>query len=272
MSRHLALITGASAGIGRALALEFASHGWDLALVARRADRLEALAEEARSRFGVDSLVIPADLSDPAAPKAIIARIDAEGRHVDALVNNAGFGLPGTFTQTRWADQASFIQLMFTACAELVHLTMPGMQERGFGRILNVASVAGLMPGSKGHTLYSAVKSALVKFSQSLHLEGEDDGVHATALCPGFTYSEFHDVNGTRGLVSKLPKRWWLTAEKVAADAYAAVERNQPVCVPGLWYKFLTRFVQLLPTAMAVGMMRRQSASIRRTDADPDGA
>lgn len=269
MTRRLALVTGASSGIGRALALEFAAHGWDLALVARREDRLTGLAEEAKTRFGSESLILPADLSDPAAPAHIIERIEAAGRHVDGLVNNAGFGLAGTFTNTRWEDQARFIQLMFVSYAELVHRTMPGMQARGFGRILNIASVAGLMPGSKGHTLYAAVKSGLIKFSQSLHLEGEDYGIHATALCPGFTYSEFHDVNRTRDMVSKLPARWWLTAERVAAEGYRAVERNQPVCVPGLWYKFLTRFSQLLPTSMAMGMMRRSSANIRRSDADP---
>ena len=264
MTRRLVLITGASSGIGAALAREFAANGWDLALTARRRDRLEALSEEIKAQYGVETLVIEADLSDPAAPESIVSAVGASGRQIDGLVNNAGFGLSGTYTQTSWKDQADFIQLMFTSYAELVHRVMPGMQARGFGRILNVASVAGLMPGSNGHTLYAAVKSALIKFSQSLHFEGKRYGIHATALCPGFTYSEFHDVNQTRDLVSKMPGYWWLAADEVAEAGYNAVQRNQPICVPGLWYKFLTGLNQILPTPLSMWMMERSSGSVRR--------
>lgn len=266
MSRRLVLITGASAGIGQALAREFAANGWDLALTARREDRLRALADELKTQFGVDSLVIPADLSQPGAPEQILAAVEAAERQVDGLVNNAGFGLPGVYTSTSWKDQSDFIQLMLTSCAELAHRVMPGMQERGYGRIMNVASVAGLMPGSKGHTLYSSVKSALIKFSQSLHFEGKDHGIHVTALCPGFTYSEFHDVNGTRGLVSKLPSFWWLTSEEVAETGYEALQRNQAVIVPGLWWKFMTGLNQVLPVPASMWLMERQSKRIRRTE------
>ncbi|WP_339746219.1 SDR family oxidoreductase [uncultured Maricaulis sp.] len=272
MRRHLVLITGASSGIGAALAREFAANGWDLALTARRQDRLEALAEEIKARYGVDSLVIPADLSKASAPKKIIEAVEAAGREIDGLVNNAGFGLSGTYTQTSWKQQADFLQLMLGSYAELVHRVMPGMQARGHGRILNVASVAGLMPGSKGHTLYAAVKSALIKFSQSLHFEGKAYGIHATALCPGFTYSEFHDVNETRDLVSKMPSYWWLTAEQVAEAGFNAVQRNQPICVPGLWYKFLTGLNQILPTPASMWLMERNSGSVRRGEEAPDGA
>tara|TARA_R110000868_G_scaffold45045_1_gene149762 strand:+ start:18925 stop:19758 length:834 start_codon:yes stop_codon:yes gene_type:complete len=264
MTRRLVLITGASSGIGAALAREFAANGWDLALTARRRDRLVALADEIKAQYGVETLVVEGDLSDPSAPEAIIAEIEASGRQIDGLVNNAGFGLSGTYTQTSWKQQADFIQLMFTSYAELVHRVMPGMQARGYGRILNVASVAGLMPGSNGHTLYAAVKSALIKFSQSLHFEGKRYGIHATALCPGFTYSEFHDVNQTRDLVSKMPGYWWLAADEVAEAGYNAVQRNQPICVPGLWYKFLTGLNQVLPTPLSMWMMERSSGSVRR--------
>lgn len=270
MSRRLVLVTGASSGIGKALAKEFAANGWDLALTARREDRLNELAEDLKGRFGTESLVIPADLSDPNAPEKIIAAINAADRQIDALVNNAGFGLAGTYTQTSWKAQSDFIQLMLTSYAELVHRVLPGMQSRGYGRILNVASVAGLMPGSKGHTLYAAVKSALIKFSQSLHFEGKEYGVHCTALCPGFTYSEFHDVNQTRGMVSKLPSHWWLTAEQVAADGYDAVQRNRAMCVPGLWYKFLTGFNRVVPVPVSMWMMERQSSRVRKTEANPE--
>ena len=265
MSRRLALITGASSGIGTALAQEFAANGWDLALVARREDRLRALADQLEDQHRIETLVIAADLNDPAAPKAIVDAVESRERQIDALVNNAGFGLPGTYTGTTWKQQSDFIQLMYTSYCELVHRVMPGMEERGYGRILNVASVAGIMPGSRGHTLYSSVKAALIKFSQSLHLEGKASGIHVSALCPGLTYSEFHDVNNTRKLVSKMPKFWWLEAEQVAKAGYDALQRNQVVCVPGLWWKFLTGLNQVLPGPASMWLMDRQSANLRNT-------
>ncbi|MDB5449691.1 MAG: oxidoreductase, short-chain dehydrogenase/reductase family, partial [Phenylobacterium sp.] len=176
MDRRLALVTGASAGIGAAFARILARHGYDLALTARRADRLETLAEEIRLRSGVETLTVAADLADPDATDRILEHLAAHGRTVDALVNNAGYGLPGAYADTRWEDQQAFLQVMLHAPCELAHKVLPGMVERRFGRIVNVASLAGLVPGSAGHTLYGATKSFLVKFSQSLHLETEAHG------------------------------------------------------------------------------------------------
>jgi uncharacterized protein len=266
MTRPLILITGASAGIGAALAREFASHGWDLALTARRKDRLEDLAEEMKAKNGVDSLIITADLHQKSAPKAILKAISDAGRNVDGLINNAGYGLPGTFNTPSWKDHAAFLQIMLTAPCELTYLTLPGMKARGFGRIINVASLAGHLPGSMGHTLYGADKAFLIKFSQSLNLENTGTGVHVSALCPGFTYSEFHDVNNTRGLVSKLPNWMWLSAEEVAAIGYRAVEKNVPVRVPGMANKTIAALSKIMPEPLAMGMMRRQTKNFRVTE------
>jgi short-subunit dehydrogenase len=265
MERRLALVTGASAGIGAAFARIFARHGYDLALTARRAERLQALAQEARLRFGVEALVLPADLADPAAPGALLARLAAEGRVVDALVNNAGYGLPGGFANTRWEDQARFVQVMMTAPSELAHRVLPGMVGRRFGRIVNVASLAGLAPPAAGHTLYAASKAYLIKLSQSLHLEAKAAGVHVTALCPGFTYSEFHDVNGTREQVAASTPRWlWMGADEVAAVGYQALEANRPVCVPGLANKALAGLAKLMPEALALAIMDSQGSRFRK--------
>lgn len=274
MSRRLALITGASSGIGHALAREFAANGWDVALVARRADKLRAHADDIEESFGVDALVIPADLTDPAAPQAILDAIARDERDIDALINNAGFGLPGTYVQTSWKQQSDFLQLMLSSYCELVHRVLPGMQARGYGRIINVASVAGIMPGTLGHTLYAAVKAALIKFSESLHLENTATGVHVTALCPGLTYSEFHDVNGTRPKVSKTPKFWWLSSEDVAEAGYNAVQANRAVLVTGRWWQFLTGIYKLLPRSLALWLTARSSARLRNTapDATPENA
>lgn len=266
MDRKLALVTGASAGIGAAFARILASHGYDLALTARRLDRLDALAEEIRLRHGVETLTVAADLAEPEAPGQILDHLAAHGRTVDALVNNAGYGLPGTYADTAWADQAAFIQVMTTAPCELAHRVICGMQQRRFGRIVNVASLAGLLPAAAGHTLYAASKAFLVRFSQSLHLELAGDGVHVTALCPGFTWSEFHDVNGTRALASAATPAWlWLGADEVAAAGYEAVEANRAVCVPGAPNKAIAALARAIPEDWALALMASQGGRFRKT-------
>jgi short-subunit dehydrogenase len=265
MERRLALVTGASAGIGAAFARVLASYGYDIALTGRRADRLEKLAEEIRLRAGVETFVIAADLADPEGPGRILDHLTAHGRGVDFLVNNAGYGLPGAYAETRWTDQAAFLQVMLHAPCELAHRVLPGMIAHRFGRIVNVSSLAGLIPGAAGHTLYGATKSFLIKFSQSLHLETRDEGVHVSALCPGFTYSEFHDVNGTRAMVSASIPAWaWLEAEEVAAAGYEAVEANRPVCVPGAVNKAAAAFARLIPDEWGLALISSQGGRIRK--------
>jgi short-subunit dehydrogenase len=255
MSGRLALITGASAGIGQAFARIYASHGYDLALTARRQERLEALADDLRLGHGIEVMALPADLADPRAPEALIEAVAAQGRVIDALVNNAGYGLVGSYAESRWEDQARFIQVMTTAVAELTHRALPGMIERRFGRVVNVASLAGLTPGAPHTGLYSAVKAFLVSFSQFLHLELKDGGVHVSALCPGFTYSEFHDVNHAREMVSQTPSWLWMGADEVAAFGYEAAEANRPVCVPGAPNKTLAALGHLLPDEWSMALM-----------------
>ena len=242
-----ALVTGASAGIGAELARVFASKGFDLVLTARRADRLAALAGELRGLHGIGVRTIPADLALPETPKALISAIDGEGIAIDALINNAGYAVPGRYRDTSWEAQRNFLQVLMTAPCELIHRLLPGMSERRYGRILNVASVAGLMPGAATHTLYGGTKAMLIKISQALHSEQKGTGVHVTALCPGFTYSEFHDVTGTREEMQRMPKAMWLAADRVAREGYDAVMRNRAICIPGAQYKTITALARLLP-------------------------
>jgi uncharacterized protein len=265
MARRLALITGASAGIGAAFARIYAAHGYDVALTARRADRLEQLASEISLRFGVEALTVPADLAAPGGVEAMLAGVEEQGRVVDALINNAGYGLPGAYSQTTWTDQAAFLQLMVTAVCETTHRVLPGMVERRFGRIVNVASVAGMVPGAAGHTLYAASKSFLVKFSQSLHLENLSTGVHVSALAPGFTYTEFHDVNGTREQTQGSTPPWmWLGADEVAAAGYEAAEANRPVCVTGAPNKAIVALAKILPDDWALALIASQQNRFRK--------
>lgn len=265
MARRLVLITGASAGIGAAFARIYAGQGYDVALTARRADRLEALAGEINMRFGVEAYPIPADLAEGSGPDTVLEALSAQGRPADALVNNAGYGLPGSYLNTTWSDQRAFLRLMVEAPMELAHKVLPSMTERRFGRIVNVASLAGLVPPAAGHTLYAASKALMVRFSQSLHLENLDTGVHVSALCPGFTVSEFHDVNGTRERMNRsLPAWMWMGADEVAAAGYEAVEANRPVAVPGTPNKVIALAAKLLPDDWILALMASQGARFRQ--------
>jgi short-subunit dehydrogenase len=263
--RRLCLITGASAGIGAAMARVYASHGWDVALTARRTERLAALSDEIRLRYHVETLVLTADLADPAAPERLLGEIEGHGREVDALVNNAGYSLPSGFAPNAWADHRAFLQVMLLAPTELAHRLLPAMLDRRFGRIVNVCSVAGLLPSTAGDTLYGPTKSYLIKFSQGLHLETRDYGVHVSALCPGYTYSEFHDVNGSRAKVSQAFPEWiWMGADEVAEAGYEAAEANRPMCVPGAPNKAIAALLKLMPDDWTLQLTARHAGRLGR--------
>jgi uncharacterized protein len=232
-----ALVTGASSGIGAAIAREYARRGVPLILTARREDRLRQLAALLAAQVPVE--VIVADLSDPAAPAALVEEVHRRGLLVRILVNNAGYGLPGRYLANDWSAHAAFLKVMIHAVSELTWRLLPEIQAHGQGRILNVASLAGLIPGADGQTLYAPVKAFLVKLSESLSLENAAHGVHVTALCPGFTRSEFHDVTGTRAMMDRLPGWMWLRAERVACAGVDAAERGQVIAVPGWHYKLV---------------------------------
>ena len=155
-TRMTALVTGASAGIGKAFADVFAKYGFNLILTARREDRLRALASELEAKHRIKAEVIAADLADPSAPEKLVAEIKARGLQVDALVNNAGYGVPGTYAATAWKDQQAFIQVLVTAPCELAHRLLPEMVARKKGYIINVASVAGMIPGCDRRSRTSA--------------------------------------------------------------------------------------------------------------------
>lgn len=262
-----ALVTGASAGIGAEFCRQLAAKGYKLVLVARRGERLNDLANELRQNFDADSLVITADLAQRDACERIVQRLEAEGVEIEYLVNNAGYGLPGSFHVPGWQDHADFIQVMMTAVCELTWRLLPGMQERQRGFIVNVASVAGLIEPGAGHTLYGASKAFLINFSKSLALENWRNGIKVTALCPGFTYSEFHDVNGTREMISGLPEYLWLQTSDVVSDCIGAMdaERVKSIVVPGTQYKIMVFMARYLPW-LARMIARRNAKHFRVTD------
>lgn len=263
-ARRVALITGASSGIGAAFADVFAAEGFDLVITARREDRLRAVAADLEQRHGRRAEVIRADLSEPLAAGRLCEDVAARGLRIDALVNNAGYGIPGTYVATSWERHATFLQVMVVAVAELTHRLLPGMIERRYGRIVNVASLAGLLPAPPGHTLYAASKAFMVRFSESLAREVRPLGIHVTAVCPGFTVSEFHDVSGMREAVNALPHFMWMDAPTVARQGFDAVMAGTPIYVTGKVNAALAMLGRVLPLRLVEAIGRRAAKVYRR--------
>ncbi|MGH8233731.1 MAG: SDR family NAD(P)-dependent oxidoreductase [Rhodanobacteraceae bacterium] len=261
--RRRALVTGASAGIGAEFARQLAARGRDLVITARREGRLRSLAAELHGQHGIDVQVIADDLADPTAPARIVDAATHGGRAIDMLINNAGYGVPGRYDRVDWDTHARFMHVLVDAPLQLCHLVLPAMRQRGYGRIVNVASLAGLVPATPGNTLYGPAKAFLTRVSQALAMENREHGIHVCALCPGFTHSEFHDVSQARGLVSKLPSRVWMEADEVVRQGLDAVERGRVVFVPGRVNRAIKVLMDLLPDRVALGLVARRAKHFR---------
>lgn len=260
-----ALITGASSGIGEAFAEVFAAHGFNLVITARREERLRAVADRLEQHYGVRVLVFVADHARPDAAERLCAEIESRGLTIDALVNNAGYGVPGTFIASPWQRHQDMMQVMVVGLAELTYRLLPGMIERGYGRIINVASLAGLVPAPAGHTLYAAAKALVIKFSEALSHEVRRHNVFVTAVCPGFTISEFHDVTGTREQMKNLPPWMWMDSLTVARQGFDAVMAGTPIYINGRVNRTIALLVRYVPQGVVKAIGRRFGRSYRKT-------
>jgi short-subunit dehydrogenase len=239
-----ALITGPTAGIGRSFARQLAAEGYDLVLVARDVDRLADLAEEVGSRHGVTAEVLAADLTDRAALALVEARLADGSRPIDLLINNAGFGLKGRFGDNDVAAEQAMLDVLVTAVLRLSHAALGAMAERGDGGIINVSSVAAFLPRGT----YSAAKAYVNSFSEWAHHEYADRGVTVTALCPGFTRTEFHERMGVSQ--ESAPGFMWLDADDLVATALKDHRKGRAFSIPGAQYKAITTMSRVLPTSL----------------------
>ncbi len=240
------LITGASSGIGLELAKCFAADKSKLVLVARNTEALERLAVELRRDHQVEVVVLTMDLAKLETPREIFEQTGRAGITVDVLVNNAGFGLHGAFTELPLPRQLEILQVNVTALVALTGLFLPGMVERRRGGILNVGSVAGFVPGPN-MAVYYATKALVQSFTEALAVECQNSGVAVSVLCPGPTETNFSEVaRGHRARELKAPK---MSAAAVAIAGHQAFRRNQCICVPGASNKFLATLPRFLPRA-----------------------
>jgi len=247
-SRSAALITGASSGIGEVFARRLADRGHDLILVARRRDRLEALARQITEQCGVRAEALAADLTSDEDLRRVEERIAAAG-NLDFLVNNAGFGIRGPFFEAdaRLLDQMH--RLHVVATVRLTRAALPGMIARRKGNIVNVSSVAAFVT-TPGGTGYSATKSWMNAFTEGIHLELKNAGspVRVEALCPGFTVTEFHDLMGVDR--KTIPEAWWMSAEDVVDASLRGLAKERLIVIPGARYKLLVFALKLIPRSL----------------------
>ncbi|MFA1705940.1 SDR family NAD(P)-dependent oxidoreductase [Mycobacterium intracellulare] len=257
MPRPVALITGPTSGIGAGYARRFARDGYNLVLVARDADRLNRLADELKSTAG-DVEVFPADLGDAADRQRVCDRLAAGVR---VLVNNAGFATSGDFWSTDPAVLQSQLDVNVTAVMHLTRAALPGMLDAGAGTVINIASVAGLVPG-RGST-YSASKAWVISFSEGLSVGLQGTGVSVHAVCPGYVRTEFHARAGID--MSKSPSFMWLEVDDVVGQSLADIARGKVISIPGLQYKAIIAAERMIPRTLMRAVTKRVGGGRGRT-------
>ena len=247
-----ALVTGATAGIGESFTRMLASKGFNIALVARDEARLHERAAGLREKYGVQTFVLPADLATDQGCKSVEEYL--KEFEIEVLINNAGFGINKLFTMSAIDAEQDLLDVLVRTPMRLMHVVLPQMKARNSGTIINVSSVASFIAGGT----YSASKSYLTVLSESLHTELRGTNVKISALCPGFTRTEFHERG--RMKMKGLPEFMWLDSDQLVARSWSDAQSGKAVSIPGWQYKLLVGFISILPR----GMVRRIGMNLRK--------
>jgi short-subunit dehydrogenase len=248
---ELALVTGASSGIGEAFARRLARDGYKLAVVARRANLLERLATELAEEYGVEVEVLVADLATDEGISKVEDFIAKTPVHM--LVNNAGFSVDGSFMEADFTGQLNMVTVHDIATLRLTRAALPGMLKRGAGSIISISSMGGLVPAPYSVT-YNATKAFLVMFTECLSQELKGTGIRVQALCPGFTHTGFHTAMGA---VRKLPEMAWMNPGDVVEESLAALEKGKIIFIPGRLNRLNYAFVRVLPAPVRRWLLRK---------------
>jgi short-subunit dehydrogenase len=254
--RGTALVTGASSGIGAALASELASRGHAVTLVARREERCDSLATQLAAEYSVDAEVIACDLAEPAERQRLLEELDQRGRSIEVLVNNAGFGSRGEFATSDTERMLRMVRVNIETVVDLTGRLLPAMVARGRGAVINVASTAAFQP-MPGSAVYAASKAFVLSFSESLRTEVRGRGVSVTALCPGPVRTEFPEVAGMGDVEGRTPDAFWASPEQVAREAVDGAAHGKRVVVPGVLNRVGAIAGQHSPRAVALPLIGR---------------
>ncbi len=249
-----ALVTGATAGIGFSYAQLLANEGFDLVLVARDLPRLNKVAKELAKAYGIKAETLKADLTKPSQLAKVEKRLSSNSKSIEVLINNAGFGIKDSFVDSALVKEQELLDVLVTAPMRLTHSVLPQMLKRDSGVIVNVSSVASFIAGGT----YSAAKSYLTVFSEYLHTELRDTNIKVSALCPGFTRTEFHARGKMK--MTGLPNYMWLTTDQVVRKSWRDVKAGKVICIPGLQYLILCTIARIAPRPI----VRKAGINVRR--------
>ena len=263
-SNHITLITGASSGIGRVFARRFAQSGYDLIITGRRKDKLLLLAEQLKCQYNTSVKVIIAELSAERDVRKLVKVIESH-HNIDVLVNNAGYGSGKEFCKCNLGSHLQMLQVHVITTLRLIHAVLPQMISRGMGTIINVSSLAAFMP-APGSSIYSATKMFLKCFTESLHMEVRGCGIKLQCLCPGFTFTDFHE----RRMDGQLPKNKglvpWMDAETVVDRCLRALAQGKIIYVPGYINRMLVRLVSVMPNNIYYNLMMKAASKKLKTE------
>ena len=249
-----ALVTGATAGIGFSYAQLLANEGFDLVLVARDLPRLNKVAKELAKAYGIKAETLKADLTKPSQLAKVEKRLASNSKPIEVLINNAGFGIKDSFVDSALVKEQELLDVLVTAPMRLTHSVLPQMLKRDSGVIVNVSSVASFIAGGT----YSAAKSYLTVFSEYLHTELRDTNIKVSALCPGFTRTEFHARGKMK--MTGLPNYMWLTTDQVVKKSWRDVKAGKVICIPGWQYMLLSTIARIAPRPI----VRKAGINVRR--------
>ncbi|MBN09492.1 MAG: polyketide synthase [Flavobacteriaceae bacterium] len=259
MNKSYALITGASSGIGLEISNSLAKRGYNILLTSRREKVLKNISINIKKKYNVNVDLYACDLNHEESPSKIYKYCESNGYVIDILVNNAGYAIPTLFHKTSLKDEEDFIRVLGTSVISLSKLFLKNMIENNYGRIMIVSSVAAFAPPSKIQSLYGPIKTFMNRFSESLNLSYNRNGITSTAVCPGYTVTNFHSSSGVQDEMDRVPNFLKKSSKRIAEEAVIATLNGKKVCVPTKTWKIIVFLIKILPNPIFSILSRKMA-------------